>query len=445
VSLITVAAGQPIRATHCNQFTRWITGVIKDTPAQITTTSASVYTTTFTNEDTSAGLISDFIYGATHVMTVNKTGVTVNVPLVASNPLAGLFSSAGQLLYGAGGTGVSTLNIGSSNQGLLTNAAGTAPTWGSSLQSLMASAGSLVVASGANTPAHLPRGTTAFQEFVMNGAATGQTWATGVLASAVTAGDTFYATGLNAIAKLAGGTKFQQLGMNAGATAPAWQNCALALSTANGQLFYANGTGSLVALTIGTSGQFLTTDGTSPSWGAGPAAGITLLATRSGGGGTSTSFAFTSISASYREIWVVGNMRANTGVSFLQNLNVQLNGDTGASYGWSNQYSMNTTTTLAGSAASSTTMSVGFVPDATAAANEFGTFVIKIAGYAQTTWNKGVRCDWGMAYGFANVLTGSGNGRWASTAAVTSVAVSIGAGVVIHSSSTLSLYGVTAT
>jgi hypothetical protein len=209
MSLITVAAGQPIRATHVNQFTRWITGATKDQALTLTTTSASLYTATLTNEDTSAGLLLKGVYGtgtaAVTAFAFDKTGATFNVPVTATGLLAGFFSSAGQLLYGTGGTGATVLNIGSSYQTLNVNSAGTAPAWMASLQSLMASAGSLVVASGANTPAHLPKGTTAFAEFVMNAGATGQTWASGALALAQTSGDTFYANGANSLARVAKG------------------------------------------------------------------------------------------------------------------------------------------------------------------------------------------------------------------------------------------------
>lgn len=270
MALVTVAGGQPIRSTHVSQFTRWVTGATKDQSFTPITTHATEYTATLTNEETSAGNVLKLVSGASTIALFNKTGATLSVPLFATGVLAGLFSATGQILYGSGGTGATTLNIGSTFQALIVNSGAAAPTYAASLQSLLASAGSLIGASAANTPVHIPKGS-AFQSLVMNPGATGQTWATGVLASAVTAGDIFYAPAPNAISRLAAGTARQGLIMSAGATAPSWAASLQSLLTTAGQFIYATSANTPVALNPpGTAGQFLTISATGvPSWASG--------------------------------------------------------------------------------------------------------------------------------------------------------------------------------
>ena len=84
-SFVTVAAGQPIRSTHVNQFTRWITGALVDIPFTPVSTSSSAYTATLTNRDTTQGLLLSLQYGAsgaeTSLLTVNRSLATLNTHL----------------------------------------------------------------------------------------------------------------------------------------------------------------------------------------------------------------------------------------------------------------------------------------------------------------------------------------------------------------------------
>lgn len=57
MSFISVAAGQPIRSTHVQQFTNWLTGSKKDTPGTITTTHATDYTLTLTSESATGNIL----------------------------------------------------------------------------------------------------------------------------------------------------------------------------------------------------------------------------------------------------------------------------------------------------------------------------------------------------------------------------------------------------
>jgi hypothetical protein len=446
VPLTTVSAGQPIRATSVSQFTRWVTGVTKDQAFNPITTGTSEYTATLTNEDTSAGLILKGVYGsgtaAVTAFTFTKTGATFNVPLTVTAVNA--FTATGQTLYGSGGTASALLAAGTARQGYIMSSAATGPTWASSLQSIMTSAGDMVGASAANTPALIPHGTTAFLELVMSAGATGQTWATGVLATVQTVADLVYGAGANTVARLAKGTAFQSLGMASGATAPAWQDCVLAKAATAGQLFYATGANTIAALSAGTNGQFLTLSGGLPIWGAGPAAGITLLDTKAAAaGGTTTSLSFASISASFNELVIIGAVRANTGTSAIQFFQVQFNTDTAANYAYSFNYVLGAANTPNGSTAATTAMQVAVIPDAAATAGEFATLALRIPLYANASIRKTCEAQFSGSYTAVSMFSGFGGGRWASTAAVTSIQLGVTNGLAFHTSTTFYLYGIT--
>jgi phage tail tube protein FII len=227
--LITVAAGQPIRSTHCNQFSQWITGGRKDVALSLITTSPTDYTAVVTNEDTSAGLIAKFGWGATTAMTVNKTGVTMNVPLISSNPLAGLFTTAGQLVYGSGGTAAATLAIGTTNQALHVSASGL-PFWAASPTSTLTAQGDLLGASAANTLARIPKGLT-FQSLAMNAGATGQTYVSCAVATLSTQGDMVYASAANTLERIVKGSDGQVLTLASGV--PGWAAASAGVPTQN--------------------------------------------------------------------------------------------------------------------------------------------------------------------------------------------------------------------
>jgi hypothetical protein len=89
---ITVSSGQPIRATHVNQFQRWLLGATKDVSTALATTHATEYTLTVTNEETSAGNALKIVSGASTVAIFNKTGATFTVPTTFASSVT--FSSS---------------------------------------------------------------------------------------------------------------------------------------------------------------------------------------------------------------------------------------------------------------------------------------------------------------------------------------------------------------
>lgn len=103
MSFISVAAGQPIRSTHVQQFTNWLTGAKKDTSGTITTTHATEYTLTLTNENTSAGNAFKVVSGASTVALFNGSGVSLSFA-------SGTVSAPGMNFLSATGVGVQLVN-----------------------------------------------------------------------------------------------------------------------------------------------------------------------------------------------------------------------------------------------------------------------------------------------------------------------------------------------
>jgi hypothetical protein len=124
---------------------------------------------------------------------------------------------------------VSVLTPGNANQALLTNAAGTLAVWGSSLQSLLSAAGSLVVASGVNTPAELAVGT-ARQALLVNSAGNGLAYGASLTSVLTTTGDIPYATAAFTPARLAVGVNGQVLTLAGGI--PSWANATVSVAPA---------------------------------------------------------------------------------------------------------------------------------------------------------------------------------------------------------------------
>lgn len=103
MAFITVAAGQPIRATHVTQFSQWLTGIKVDSPGTITATSASEYALTVFSNNTGAGNALKIQYGAsassaTTIATFNATGLGVGNYIFGQSSIS---ISSGTLSIGA--------------------------------------------------------------------------------------------------------------------------------------------------------------------------------------------------------------------------------------------------------------------------------------------------------------------------------------------------------
>ena len=84
-----------------------------------------------------------------------------------------------------------------------------------------------------------------------------------------TAGDILYASSANTPARLAKGTGLQVVQMNSGATAPEWAASPQSLMTAAGDVLYASGANTLAKLAKGSDDEVLTLASGVPSWASG--------------------------------------------------------------------------------------------------------------------------------------------------------------------------------
>ena len=84
-----------------------------------------------------------------------------------------------------------------------------------------------------------------------------------------TAGDILYASSANTPARLAKGTGLQVVQMNSGATAPEWAASPQSLMTAAGDILYASGANTLAKLAKGSDDEVLTLASGVPSWASG--------------------------------------------------------------------------------------------------------------------------------------------------------------------------------
>lgn len=181
-----------------------------------------------------------------------------------------------------------------------------------------------------------------------------------------------------------------------------------------------------------------------------PTAGGTISATSYGTvpvkitevvlGSATATVTVSSIPTGFRALHASGDVQAaGTG----GNLQLQFNGDTGNNYVYNFIESNGTATLVGGSSGASAVgfIRMGFVNTGTTAAIH-NTFDFWVPNYTGTTWNKtmhGVttRVDTTAQNLFNNVPTGS----WQSTAAITSIVLSLGGGGNLNTGSYVALYG----
>lgn len=156
--------------------------------------------------------------------------------------------------------------------------------------------------------------------------------------------------------------------------------------------------------------------------------------------GSDGNVVLSSIPATYKHLRLVVLARSNR-AAVADGLLVQLNTDTSINYDWQKLEVFGTTVTSTEGIAA-TSMSVGGLPAASAPASVAGPLILDIPDYARTTWHKAVRSYGGYKTSAATggvVLTQT-VGFWRSTAAVSSVSLLAGTGV-LAAGSIISLYG----
>lgn len=152
---------------------------------------------------------------------------------------------------------------------------------------------------------------------------------------------------------------------------------------------------------------------------AGPAVGFELIST-SLLSTTTSSVTFSNIPANYKhlQIRVVGRYTAATSIS---NLTLRFNGDTGSNYGYQSLRGQGTTISAAQPGSYQTSLLVGSMPGASAAASGFGSAFIDVIDYANTSKITTTKTFGGNA-AYLDVFMF--NGTWNSTAAISSILVS---------------------
>ena len=167
------------------------------------------------------------------------------------------------------------------------------------------------------------------------------------------------------------------------------------------------------------------------------------IATATAVSGT-TALTFSSIPATYTHLQIRGICRDNGGAANQRNQRIRFNSDTGTNYAYHQ---------LGGAGSSLSTYVAGYAsrgyiefgyyggPDNSLA---FRAFVIDINDYASTTKNKTVRAlhGWGYTGGSGNPSVELDSGLWMSTAAISTVTITIDSGQQFEPGSTFALYGI---
>jgi hypothetical protein len=147
-----------------------------------------------------------------------------------------------------------------------------------------------------------------------------------------------------------------------------------------------------------------------------------------------SSVTFSSISSAYTDLVIVSSPQNNTSES----LYIKINGDTGSSYS-TTWLTGNGSTATSSRQASNTTGILAGAPNVGLSSTVYGTSIIQIMNYSNTTTYKTAICRWGLASAETNATVG----LWRSTAAINSVTILVVSGT-FSVGSKFSLYGVKA-
>lgn len=159
--------------------------------------------------------------------------------------------------------------------------------------------------------------------------------------------------------------------------------------------------------------------------------------------GASAASVTLSVPSGYRHLQLVIDSRGDPALSNTP-INLTFNADTGANYDYVNPYFVGSSTTPAvGANVAQTALFLGWATAASAPANESSQILATIFNYAGTTFQKGVSSEITLrqATATSGIFSGKLAGWWRSTAAITSITLTPGAGNFI-AGSTFSLYAI---
>jgi len=178
---------------------------------------------------------------------------------------------------------------------------------------------------------------------------------------------------------------------------------------------------------------------------------VTKIATLTPSGTATTSF--TSIPSTYDDLVIIGtskNAYTATASYTLNRLQLTVNGDTGSNYAWSRIGARSGELSYGSAEGSATTNSMFVYANSTSHSsyNNFGwgNFVLYFSGYKVTNAMKKMQ----VTHGYGNTageshMSGTGQGTWASNAAITSITLQSGNGNndrYYVAGTTMTLYGI---
>jgi len=200
------------------------------------------------------------------------------------------------------------------------------------------------------------------------------------------------------------------------------------------------GTNVVTSTSSGTSGQVLTSNGasTDPTFQTGPAIQLISEVVTSGSQAT---VAFSSISASYRDLIVRVRGRGDASANNV-NVQVRFNGDSGANYDYYYIQVHGSTTLGNVSGLGSGSAAIGDIPAANAPASTSGGAELTVFDYRGTTFFKSGITQSAIKNlaNIGNLFSESGGIWWANTAAINGVTVLLSGGNFVNGS-VVSLYG----
>jgi len=174
--------------------------------------------------------------------------------------------------------------------------------------------------------------------------------------------------------------------------------------------------------------------------GAGGAAGSYELISTAYGTGSSSTITFSSIPSTYKHLEIRGVM-SDTDVTnkWLSDVSVRFNSDTASNYSYHFLEGNGTSATSSGGT-TSTAMTLRNITTGQFTSGIYGSVVISVLDYANTTTNKTLRYL-GGCYANAEKAVHFGSGNWRSTSAVSSITISGGI-TNWTTASRFSLYGI---